>query len=120
MSANNGRPLPWHDTATCEEAGCMGPMVPAGKMANGHGGPAGTRIACAACGHGRVGTAEDVARTERAHRAWELYEAGLVHTDRGCARCNGALHLYRQRLCGPCVDKDNAARQVPLFSSPGT
>lgn len=112
---NGGRPLPWHDTATCEAPGCKGPMVPVRGMANGFGGPADSRIACAACGTGRVGTPEDVAKTERSSRAFELYDAGSVHPDRGCARCNGPLTLDRQRLCAGCVEKDTAERQVPLF-----
>lgn len=120
MTANNGRPLPWHDTATCDEkAGdggyCGGPMVPAGQMANGYGGPSGSRIACAACGHGRIGSAADVAKTERAARAWEMYEDGTIHADRGCARCNGPLPLDRERLCAPCVAQDVAERQASLF-----
>jgi hypothetical protein len=90
-------------------------MVPASSMPNGHGGPAGTRIACATCGHGRIGSAEDVAKTHRAARAWELYEDGLIHQDRGCQRCNGPLFVDRERPCAPCVARDNAERQVSLF-----
>lgn len=115
MKANNGRPLPWHDTATCEDQTCKGPMVPAGSMPNGHGGPRGTRIACAACGHGRIGNPADVAKTLRAAKAWEMYEDGLIHTDRSCARCNGPLLLERERLCTGCVEKDNAERQAVLL-----
>ena len=124
MSAiNNGRPLPWHDTATCkapdgEYAGvaaqrgvCGGPMVPA----NGRSGPRASRIVCVACGTAREGSPEDVAKTERSCRAWELYETGLVHHDRGCTRCNGPLLLDRMRLCAGCVAKDNAERQATLF-----
>lgn len=114
-TANNGRLLPWHDTATCDDKTCRGPMVPAGQMPTGYGGPPGTRIACAACGHGRIGSPEDVAKTLRAARAWEMYEAGTIHSDRGCLRCNGPLPLDRERLCVPCVEKDNADRQAPLF-----
>lgn len=114
-STNNGRPLPWHDTATCEDPTCLGPMVPAGSMPNGYGGPPGTRIACAACGEGCIGSPEDVAKVERAYRAWEMYEAGLIHADRGCSRCNGPLPLDRERLCAPCVSKDNDERQAHLF-----
>lgn len=125
--SNGGRPLPWHDTARCEapdaqyagvaaeRGACGGPMVPARAMPNGYGGPRNSRIACAACGHGRIGTPEDVAKTERAHRAWELYEAGTIHTDRCCARCGGVLMLDRVRLCASCVDADNAERQASLF-----
>lgn len=116
---NEGRPLPWHDTPTCTETTktgpCGGPMVPVGKMVNGYGGEKGSRIACVACGHGRVGTLEEVDRAEQADRAWELYEAGEIHDDRGCARCNGPLPLYRTRLCAPCVTVDNAERQASLF-----
>lgn len=109
------KPLPWHDTATCGRSGCGGPMVPAGDMPRGYDGPHGTRIACAACGHGRIGTPEDVAKTLRAARAWEMLEAGLIHSDRGCARCNGPLPLTQERLCSPCVAQDNAERQASLF-----
>lgn len=128
MPANNGRPLPWHDTPTCdasdgqyagvsaERGVCGGPMVPVGKIVNGHSGPSGARIVCVACGHGRVGTSDEVARAERSSRAWELYESGEIHQDRGCARCNGPLPLDRSRLCAPCVEKDNAERQASLFS----
>lgn len=107
--------MPWEDTAACHEPNCGGPMVPVGQMPNGHSGPKGTRIACAACGHGRIGTPEDVAKVERSARAWEMYEAGTIHTDRGCARCNGPLPLDRTRLCAPCVDAENAERQASLF-----
>lgn len=112
---NGGRPMPWHDTATCEDATCKGPMVPAWDMPNGHGGPRDSRIACAACGLGRVGTSEDVEKTSRAHTAYALLDAGKIHGDRGCARCNGALPLDRVRLCSDCVEKDNAERQAVLF-----
>jgi hypothetical protein len=118
-TTNNGRPLPWHDTPTCERdmkgEKCGGPMVPAGQMPNSYDGPRGTRIACAACGHGRVGKMEEVARAMWAAKAWEMYEDGLIHTDRGCARCNGPLPLERTRLCAGCVEKDNAERQASLF-----
>lgn len=126
-TTNNGRPLPWHDTARCdapdgqfagvaaERGVCGGPMVPASTMPNGHGGPRGTRIACAACGHGRIGTRSDVEKTFRAYRAWEMYEAGEIHHDRGCARCNGPLPLDRFRLCAVCVSLDNAERQGRLL-----
>jgi hypothetical protein len=128
VTLNNGRPLPWHDTATCEasdsayagvaaERGvCGGPMVPVEDMPNGYSGPPGSRIAYAACGTARVGTPEDVERTRRAARAHDLWLKDLVHPDRGCARCNAALPLDRERLCAPCVAKDNAERQAPLFS----
>ena len=112
---NGGRPLPWHDTATCDDATCMGPMVPVRDMANGYGGPPGSRIACAACGLGRVGTAEDMAKTERSYRAFLLWDAGKVHPDRGCEICNDALPLDRFRLCESCVVGDNAKRQASLF-----
>lgn len=117
MSAerNSGRLMPWEDTAKCDKATCSGPMVPVGKMTNGHTGPRGSRIACVACGTARVGTPQDVAKAEAAQRAWELYEAGLIHPDKGCARCNGPLTLDRARLCAPCVDADNAERQAALF-----
>ena len=115
MTANNGRPLPWHDTATCERKGCDGPMVPVEAMGNGYSGPAGSRIACAACGEARVGAPDDVAKTRRADEAFHLYQSDLVHTDRGCERCNAALRLDRSRLCDPCVEKDNAERQASLF-----
>lgn len=130
-STNNGRPLPWHDTATCdapdgqyagvaaERGVCGGPMVPVGEMVNGYGGERGSRIACVACGMGRVGTPEDVAKAERSFRAWEMCEAGLIHMDRGCARCNGPLPLDRERLCAACVAKDNAERQACLFPGVG-
>jgi len=90
-------------------------MVPVGKMVNGYGGPLGTRIACVACGHGRIGSPEDVAKAERAYRAWGMYEDSSIHTDRGCARCNGPLPLDRTRLCAQCVEADNAERQSSLF-----
>jgi hypothetical protein len=90
-------------------------MVPVSDMPNGYSGPPGSRIACSACGTARVGTPEDVDKTLRAHRAWTLYEAGTIHHDRGCARCNDPLPLDRERLCAPCVEKDNTARQASLF-----
>jgi hypothetical protein len=121
-TTNNGRPLPWHDTPRCEAPDRDGPkgvcglaMVPVSQMSNGYGGPAGSRIACSGCGEGRVGTAAEVRQAERAQRAWEMYESGLVHPDRGCEKCNGALTLDRFRLCAPCVAKDNAERQACLF-----
>lgn len=92
-------------------------MVPVRDMPNGYGGPASSRIACCACGVGRIGTPEDVAKAERSYRAYRLYDAGEVHPDRGCARCNGALSLERSRLCERCVDDDNAERQSRLFAS---
>jgi hypothetical protein len=121
MTANNGRPLPWHDTARCEapdsDGGvCGGPMVPVAEMPNGYGGPRRSRIACAACGAARVGSAEDVAKTERASRAFRMLDAGLIHTGRGCDRCNAPLPLDRLRLCSGCVSKDNAERQASLFT----
>lgn len=128
METNKGRTLPWHDTARCEasdapyagvsaERGvCGGPMAPVRAMSNGYGGGSNARIACLACGEGRIGTPEDVAKTERAHRAFEMYEAGTIHADRGCSRCNGPLPLDRTRLCASCVDVDNADRQASLFS----
>lgn len=116
VKENDGRPLPWHDTATCEDATCKGPMVPVRDMANGYGGPPDSRIACAACGLGRIGSSEDVAKTERSYRAFELLDAGRIHPDRGCARCGGALLLERARLCEVCVEKDNEERQVSLFA----
>jgi hypothetical protein len=112
MSTNNGRPLPWHDTATCDDVRCRGPMVPAGSTERVY---PGERIACAMCGHGRIGSPVDVAKTIRAAKAWELYEAGIIHTDRGCVRCNGPLPLDRLRLCAGCVERDNAERQATLF-----
>lgn len=116
MTVNNGRPLPWHDTAKCERKECGGPMVPVEAMGNGYSGPTGSRIACAACGESRVGTPEDVAKTRRANEAFHLWQADLVHPERGCERCNAALRLDRVRLCAPCVAKDNAERQASLFS----
>jgi len=113
MAPNNGRPLPWHDTATCEDPDCLGPMVPAG--AGERCGPDG-RIMCAACGHGRIGSPADVAKVERASHAWHLYETGAIHTDRGCTRCGGVLPIARERLCARCVEKDNAERQGSLFA----
>lgn len=104
------RPLPWHDTARCEEKDCGGPMIPDGFRTS-----EGTRIKCVACGHGRIGSREDVEKTLRAHRAWELYEDGNIHLDRGCARCGWVLPVSQERLCPPCVKKDNAERQASLF-----
>jgi hypothetical protein len=127
MSRNNGRPLPWHDTARCtasdaqyagvaaERGTCGGPMVPVRDMHNGYSGPSGSRIACTACGEAKVGTPAEVAKVERAHRAFELLEAGTIHADRGCQRCNGPLPLDRERLCATCVEKDNRERQASLF-----
>lgn len=112
---HGGRPLPWHDTATCEDATCKGPMVPVRDMPNGYGGPRDSRIACAGCGLGRVGSPEDVAKTERSYAAFELLDAGMVHADRGCARCNGALMMDRQRLCEGCVEEHNFEQQGVLF-----
>jgi hypothetical protein len=125
---NNGRPMPWEDTATCTrfearwkgdvgrpDGVCGGPMVPVRDMPNGYSGPSGSRIACAACGEAKVGTTTEVAKVERAHRAFELLEAGTIHADRGCQRCNGPLPLDRERLCATCVEKDNRERQASLF-----
>lgn len=129
--ANNGRPLPWHDTANCnasdaEYAGvaarkgkCGGPMVSVSRMANGFDGPRDSRIACCACGKARRGTPEDVEKVARSDRAFDLWAAGRVHADRGCAKCNGPLLLERERLCGPCVERDVADRQCVLFSETG-
>ena len=115
--ANGGRPLPWHDTATCRRSECGGPLVVASEMPNGHGGPRDARVACAACGEGWRGTRVEVVKARRAEAAWRLYEAGLVHPDRGCERCNASLMLERSRLCGPCVEKDVAERQGSLFAT---
>jgi hypothetical protein len=126
---NNGRPLPWHDTPSCRQpfhsigpdspsamdGVCGGPMVPVRDMANGYGGERGASIACAACGHGIVGTAEEVARAERSSAAFRMLERGEIHAARGCARCNGVLPIGRFRLCVSCVEKDNAERQGVLF-----
>jgi hypothetical protein len=126
-TTNNGRPMPWHDTPTCdapdaEYAGiaaergvCGGPMVPVDYMPNGYNGPKGSRIACTACGTARVGTPEDVARAKRAQAAWDALLSGTIHEDRGCVSCNAPLPLERERLCERCVDKDIARRQAPLF-----
>lgn len=118
---NDGRLLPWHDTPQCKaerteygtgrKYACGGPMVPVRDMANGYGGGPSSRIACSACGEGIVGTAEEVARAERASTAFRAYEREEVHPDRGCSRCNAALPLERFRLCAPCVEKDTSERQ---------
>lgn len=94
---------------------CGGPMVPVREMANGYDGERGARIACAACGHGIVGSAEEVARAERSSAAWDAVLRGDVHEDKACARCNGVLPIDRFRLCASCVEKDNAQRQGELF-----
>lgn len=94
---------------------CGGPLVPVRDMPNGYGGERGARIACAACGHGVVGTAEEVARAERSAAAFRALERGEVHEDRACAKCGGVLPLERFRLCAPCVERDNAERQGVLF-----
>jgi hypothetical protein len=131
MGHNNGRPLPWHDTATCsepdaqyagvsaEQGACGGPMVPVRAMPNGYSGPRDSRIACAACGQARAGSPAEVEKVERAYRAFELLESGLIHADRGCERCNGPLTLDRFRLCSGCVEKDNRERQSSLFPEGG-
>ncbi|NTX08924.1 hypothetical protein [Myxococcus sp. CA040A] len=90
-------------------------MIPVRAMVNGYSGPRGTRIACAGCGKGRVGTAEEVQKTERAERANNLLDAGKIHDDRGCSCCNGPLPRERFRLCADCVEADNEARQVSMF-----
>lgn len=111
---NGGRPLPWADLPLCPACRTHTVVVVA-AMANGHSGGAKARIACSACGVGRVGATSDLRRCERAESAYRRYLAGRIHPDRGCERCNGALLLDRQRLCASCVEKDNAERQVPLF-----
>jgi hypothetical protein len=83
-------------------------------MANGWMGPADSRIACSACGAAVRGTADEVRQANRAERAFEAWNKGGIHEDRGCERCNGALPLDRMRLCASCVEKDNAERQEPL------
>lgn len=112
---NGGRPLPWHDNPICPDPKCSGPMVPVRFMANGFGGPGDSSIACAACGAGIRGDDQAVAQAERAQRAWDLRERGLIHEDRGCARCNGPLPRDHQRLCADCVVVDTAERQLPMF-----
>lgn len=121
----SAKPLPWHDTPNCLEGKveygtgrpyvCGGPLVPVREMANGYYGDDGARFACAACGHGIVGTTEEVVRAERSSAAFRAYERGEVWPDRGCERCNCALPVDRFRLCASCVEKDNAARQGSLF-----
>jgi hypothetical protein len=121
----SSKTLPWHDTPKCCEGMveygtgrpyvCGGPMVPVREMDNGYGGESGARITCAACGHGIVGTAEEVARAERSSTAFRMLERGEVHEDRGCAGCGGVLPIERFRLCASCVEKDNAQRQGALF-----
>lgn len=90
-------------------------MVPVREMSNGYDGERGARIACAACGHGIVGTDEDVARARRSSAAFRSLERGEIHPDRGCAMCNGALPIDRFRLCVSCTERDNAQRQGSLF-----
>lgn len=90
-------------------------MVPSENMGNGFSGPLTARIACAACGHGRIGSAEDVRKTLSSARAWALLEDGKIHDDRACERCHGVLPIESQRSCPPCVAQDMTERQVPLF-----
>lgn len=111
---NNGRPLPWHDTALCDRPLCGGPMVPVGPPPHRYV-ASGARIYCAACGKGRRGTQADVAKSVRAALAYRQLEDGLVYPDRGCQRCNSALPLDRDSLCVGCVDLDLDERQASLF-----
>jgi uncharacterized Zn finger protein (UPF0148 family) len=73
------------------------------------------RIRCAACGSARSGPPEDVKKTLRAHRAWEMLEAGAIHPDRTCSRCGWVLPIDSERTCPPCVKKDMIERQASLF-----
>ena len=114
-ATNGGRPLPWHDLAPCRSGRCGNTLVVVEAMANGHGGPRDARVACAACGEGWRGTRVEVVKARRAEAAWRLHEQGLVHEDRGCKRCNAALMLDRERLCGPCVERDMRERQNDMF-----
>lgn len=101
------RPLPWHDTPTCKTPGCSGPVVSHVEIPDYH--------HCAACGSEAELTPEETARLLRAEVAWARVRAGEVHETKACARCGGCLPVTQQRLCPPCVEKDNAERQESLF-----
>lgn len=100
------RPLPWHDTPTCREPDCGGPVVVS---------PETTATHCGACGTHFTPTPSDRARIARAEAAWDLVLAGKVHESKACSRCGGVLPIEQQSLCPPCVAKDTEERTLPLF-----
>jgi hypothetical protein len=102
------RPLPWHDTPTCREPGCGGPIVVSPETTGCH-------CHCGACGKVFRPTPGDRARIATAEAAWELVLAGKVHEDKACARCGGVLPIEQQRLCPPCVTRDAEERTLSLF-----
>lgn len=114
---NGGRPLPWHDTPFCTKPDADSPDGVCGQhCVPGFSSP---RLCCVACGTWRDGTTAEYAQAMRAEKARAMLEDELVHPDRGCAGCGGVLRLDRERLCGPCVEKDNRERQGSLFAQHG-
>lgn len=102
------RPLPWHDTPKCKQAGCGGPVVMDADL--------GVSPMCGACGAMfKNATVDEAAQIQRAEEAWEKVLAGDVHEDKACALCGWLLPIEQSRLCPPCVAKDMAARTLPLF-----
>lgn len=117
------KPLPWHDTPRCRakfysigpdspsamDGVCGGPIVSAKELG-------GSGYYCGACGEKFRPNADERVQIERAETAWEAVLRGEVHEDRGCAKCGGVLPIDRFRLCASCVERDNAERQIPLFT----
>lgn len=101
------RPLPWHDTPTCKEKGCGGPVVMDSEL--------GVSPMCGACGTTFRPTPTERVRIARAEAAWERVLAGEVHEDRACAKCGGCLPIEQQRLCPGCVVAENSERNLSLF-----
>jgi hypothetical protein len=102
------KPLPWHDTPTCREPGCGGPVVWDHEL--------GVSPMCGACGAAfRNPTPEERAQIARAEAAWDAVLRGEVHEDKACARCGGVLPIEQSRLCPPCVTADVAERTLRLF-----
>lgn len=105
------KPLPWHDTPTCREPGCGGPIVVSFET---------TATFCGACGAHFAPTPSDRARIAKAEAAWDAVLRGEVHEDKACARCGGVLPIEQSRLCPPCVTADATERNLRLFPEVAT
>lgn len=64
---------PWHDCPVCPHCDCA--VGTPCRFADRWIGPDHATLFCPACGAGWVGTADDVAKAERAQAAWEEQKA---------------------------------------------
>lgn len=102
------RPLPWHDTPTCREPDCGGPVVIDDEV--------GCLPMCGACGTLFKNAAPaERAQIRKAEEAWDLVLTGKVHEDKACSRCGGVLPIEQTIMYPPCVAEDTDERTIPLF-----